>query len=283
MRQPLIPDSWRETRLSLAGNHFVSHNCSRMLMLRRMAATKPPKEHLTREAAFHTTRWSVVLEAQGEGPRDALQSLEALCRQYWPPLYAYVRRRGLAPHDAEDLTQAFFARFLEKEWLTAAKRERGRFRSFLLIALKRFMANEWDRSQAKKRGGGCVVISLNTEIGERVYAANATLPAESLYEKRWALTVLESVMRRLKAEHEAAGKLAEYESLKPCLTAERGDIRYEALAAGLRMEPASARSAVHRLRKRFREVFREEISGTVADPAEVDAEMRAVIAALGSE
>jgi len=249
-----------------------------------MAATDPPKEGLTHHAAFHTTRWSIVLAAQGRASGDAFQSLEVLCRQYWPPLYAYVRHRGFAPHDAEDLTQEFFARLLEKEWLPAANRECGRFRSFLLMALKRFMANEWDRSQAIKRGGGCDVISLDAGIAESLYAANATsLPAESLYERRWALTLLETVMHRLRAEHEAAGKLAEYEMLKPCLTADRGDIRYEALAVELGMEPASARSAVHRLRKRFRELFRDEVAGTVADPKDVDAEMRAVIAALGSE
>jgi DNA-directed RNA polymerase specialized sigma24 family protein len=249
-----------------------------------MAANDPPKDCLTHHAAFHTTRWSVVLAAQGKASRDAFRSLEELCRQYWPPLYAYVRHRGFAPHDAEDLTQAFFARLLAKEWLVGAKRECGRFRSFLLMALKRFMANEWDRSQARKRGGGCNVISLDAEIAESVYAANATsLPADSLYEKRWALTLLETVLQRLRAEHAAAGKLAEYELLKPCLTADRGDIRYEALAAALGVVPASARSAVHRLRKRFRETFRDEVAGTVADPADVEAEMRAVIAALGRE
>lgn len=249
-----------------------------------MPATDSSKKHRTHDAAFFTTRWSVVLAAQGNASRDAFQSLEALCQQYWPPLYAYVRRRGLSPHDAEDLTQAFFARLLEKEWVTAARQERGRFRAFLLMALRHFMANEWDRSQARKRGGGCEFISLNTEIAERAYIAHpASSPAESLYEKRWALTLLETVMHRLKSEHEAVGKLAEYEVLKPCLTADRGEIQYEDIATMLRVEPVSARSAVHRLRKRFREIFRSEIAGTVANPADVDAEMRAVIAALGSE
>jgi RNA polymerase sigma-70 factor (ECF subfamily) len=248
-----------------------------------MPASEPPKNLVT-HAAFHTTRWSVVLAAQGNEGGDAVRSLEALCRQYWPPLYAYVRRRGYAPHDAEDLTQAFFARLLAKEWLAAVQRERGHFRSFLLMALKRFMANEWDRSQARKRGGGCDVISLDAETAESRYAANsASLPAESLYEKRWALTLLERVMDRLQAEHGTAAKQAEYELLKPSLTAERGETRYDALAAALGVEPASARSAVHRLRKRFREIFRDEVAGTVADPAEVEAEMRAVIAALGHE
>lgn len=249
-----------------------------------MAAADPPKEHFNDDAAFHTTRWSIVLAAQGKASRNAFQSLEALCRQYWPPLYAYARHRGFAQHDAEDLTQGFFAQLLEKEWLAAAKRECGRFRSFLLMALKRFMANEWDRSRARKRGGGCDLISLDAELAERLYAENAaSLPAESLYEKRWAFTLLETVMQRLRAEHEAAGKLAEFELLKPSLTADRGDIRYEALAVDLGMEPVSARSAVYRLRKRFREVFRDEVAGTVADPEDVDAEMRAVIAALGNE
>jgi DNA-directed RNA polymerase specialized sigma24 family protein len=248
-----------------------------------MPVPKPSKDSHTHNAAFHTTRWSIVLGAQGKASRDAFESLEALCRQYWSPLYAYVRQRGFTPHEAEDLTQEFFARLLEKEWLAAAKRECGRFRSFLLMALKRFLANEWDRSQALKRGGGCEVISLDAETAESLYATNIpALPAESLYEKRWALTVLGKVMLRLKTEHEAAGRAMEYEVLKPSLTADRREIHYEALAEALSVGPASARSAVHRLWKRFREVFREEVAGTVADPSEVDDEMRAVIAALGN-
>ena len=227
----------------------------------------------------------MVLSAQGKSAGDAFESLEALCRQYWPPLYAYVRHRGHPAHDAQDLTQEFFARLLKKDWLTAVDRENGRFRSFLLMALQRFLANEWDRSQAQKRGGGCEVISLDAAEAEDLYARHdaAALPAESLFEKRWALTLLESVMRRLREEQAAAGREDEYKLLKACLTAERGDIKYEELAAALNVQPASARSAVHRLRKRFREVFREEVAGTVANPADVDDEMRAVIAALGRE
>lgn len=245
-----------------------------------------PQVSITRHAAFQTTRWSVVLAAQGKSSGgDAFSSLEALCRQYWPPLYAYVRHRGHAAHDAQDLTQAFFARLLEKDWLTAVDRESGRFRSFLLMALKRFLANEWDHSQAQKRGGGAEWISLDAVEAESLYARSelATLPADSLYEKRWALTLLETVMRRLREEHENAGRLVEYETLKPCLTAERGAIPYDELAQALKMEPASARSTVHRLRKRFREIFREEVAGTVAHPGEVEDEMRALVAALGRE
>ena len=251
----------------------------------QMSATSLPQASHTRGTSFHSTRWSLVLSAQGRSECDAAASLEALCRQYWRPLYAYVRRRGHTAHDAEDLTQEFFTRLLEKEWLLAAAREKGRFRAFLLMALKRFLANEWDRTQALKRGAGVTFVCLDAELAESQYAADhaARLPADALFERRWALTLLEMVMQRLRAEHKAAGRLAEYESLKPSLTAERGHIPYEALAASLKMEPASARSAVHRLRKRFREIFREEVAGTVADPAEVEDEMRAVIAALGRE
>src|SRR5882724_8356727 len=126
-----------------------------------MFASELPKPSPTHHAVFHTTRWSVVLTAQGRSSGDAFQSLEALCRQYWPPLYAYVRQRGHSVDDAQDLTQPFFARLLEKDWLAAADRERGRFRSFLLMALKRFLANEWDHSQAQKRGGAAKIISLD--------------------------------------------------------------------------------------------------------------------------
>lgn len=250
-----------------------------------MPETRRPKPSPTPPAGFHTTRWSVVLSAQGKSEGDAFASLEALCRQYWPPLYAYVRHRGHPAHDAQDLTQAFFARLLDKEWLTAAEREKGRFRSFLLMTMKRFLANEWDRAQTRKRGGGVEVISLNAAWAEGLSAAGpeAAWPADALYERRWAITLLESVMRRLQQEHAGAGRLEEYEVLKPWLTAERGGIPYEELAAALGVAPASARSAVHRLRKRFREVFRQEVAATVADPADVDDEMRAVVAALGRD
>ena len=241
----------------------------------------PPASAIDRRAVFHTTRWSVVLAAQGKSNKDARQALEALCKQYWAPLYAYVRHRGHAEHDAQDLTQAFFARLLEKDWLATAESERGRFRTFLLMALKRFLANEWDRSQTLKRGGSTRIVSLDAVEPVSLPDLKA-MSVESLYERRWALALLESVMRRLRDEHEAADRLAEYERLKPCLTAQRGGIDYEALAAALNVQSVSARSSVHRLRKRFRELFRDEVAGTVADPGDVDDEMRAVIAALGS-
>ncbi len=226
----------------------------------------------------------MVLAACGPASSEdaSSRSLEMLCRQYWPPLYAYVRQRGHSVHDSQDLTQAFFARLLERDWLSAADRERGRFRSFLLMAMKRFLANEWDRLRTEKRGGKVSFLSLDMALAEGMPIPDPkSVPGEALFDQRWALSLLEIVMRRLRAEHDNAGRSAEYEKLKPSLTAERGGVDYGTLAAALKMEPASARSAVHRLRKRFREIFREEVSATVNDPVEVDDEMRALIAALG--
>ena len=242
----------------------------------------PLNSESDQRATFRTTRWSVVFAAQGKSSTaDVAQSLETLCKQYWPPLYAYVRHRGHAVHDAQDLTQAFFTRLLEKDWLVAADRERGRFRTFLLMVLKRFLANEWDRSQTQKRGGGAKIINMDAAESISIPDPQSTT-AESLFERRWAFTLLESVMTRLREEYDAAGRITQYEQLKHCLTAARGGIDYDALGATLGMQAVSARSAVHRLRKRFRDLFREEVSGTVADPADVEDEMRAVIAALGS-
>ncbi len=247
-----------------------------------MAPLPSSDASLTGSAAFHTTRWSLVLSARANTEPLARHSLETLCRQYWPPLYAYVRHRGHPPHDAQDLTQEFFARLLEKDWLNAAEPARGRFRSFLLMAMKRFLANEWDRARAKKRGPGQPLLSLDNGEAESLYAASAppALPADALFDRRWALTLLESVMHQLQEENSAAGRLAAYEILKPCLTASRTDLDYDSLAAQLRLTPASARSAVHRLRKRFRELFRAGVAGTVDNPADVDDELHAVIAAL---
>jgi RNA polymerase sigma-70 factor (ECF subfamily) len=234
---------------------------------------------------FLTTRWSVVVSAQGKGSGDASAALEALCHAYWYPLYAYVRRLGRSAHDAQDLTQEFFARLLEKEYLRAADRAKGRFRTFLLVALKRFLANEWDRQRAQKRGGGSVAVPIDTVFAESRYAAEPapTQPVDREYEQRWAMTLLEQAMARLRAEYEHAGRTAEFEQLKEYLTAERGAIPYPAIAAALSLAESGARGAVHRLRKRFRELFRAQIADTVSDPAGVDDEVRHVVAALSWE
>ncbi|MBL9153355.1 MAG: sigma-70 family RNA polymerase sigma factor [Verrucomicrobiales bacterium] len=249
-----------------------------------MSAPESDSSYLTRPGAFHTTRWSMVLSARDPASTtEAARSLETLCRQYWPPLFAYVRQRGHGVHDAQDLTQSFFEKLLAGEWLGAADQERGRFRSFLLMAMQRFLANEWDRSRARKRGGGQMPISLDGAATEALAIPDpSALSPEAVYEKRWALTLLDTAMRRLRAEHEAVGKIDDYERLKTCLTAERGEIDYGAIAEALGIAAASARSAVHRLRRRYRELVREEVAGTVDDPGAVDDELRAVIAALGA-
>ena len=241
----------------------------------------PARGSPAQPARFRTTRWSLVIAAQGKSSGDAEQPLETLCRQYWRPLYAYARHRGYAEHDAQDLTQAFFARLLEKEWLAAADQERGRIRTFLLTAFHRFLANKKKNTHTTKQVGGKPSFSLDPAVALSLADMRAPT-AEVLFERRWALAVFEGALLRLRAEYEAAGRLAQYELLKPQLTAERGNIDYDSLAAALGMEPASARSAVHRLRKRFREVFREEVAQTVADPSEIDDEMRSLISALSS-
>lgn len=237
--------------------------------------------NFTRFAQFHTTRWSMVVRAKSPTTGSEDGSLESLCQQYWPPLYAYVRRCGHSPHDAQDLTQEFFVRLLEKSWLATADQSQGKLRSFLLTAMKRFLANAWDRSQAAKRGGKHAITSVDTEEGEKLLASAASLSEETAFDRGWALIVLKSTLDRLRAEYEPAGRLREYERIKPALTSLRGEIDYDAIAADLQVLPVSARSMVHRLRKRFRELFREEVAGTVATPEEIDDEMRALIAALG--
>lgn len=244
-----------------------------------MSTTQNTQEPLVRNAKFHTTRWSVVLAAQGKSSHEATESLEALCQQYWPPLYAFVRLRGYAEHDAQDLTQEFFARMLEKQWLTAADQQRGRFRTFLLMALKRFLANDWDRTQAQKRGGAVKIVNMDTALSISI-PDRGQVSEEAVFERQWALTLLDAVMINLRREYEATGRASEFELLKPCLTAERGSTDYSALARSLGIQPASARSSVHRLRQRFRELFRAEVAVTVDNPIDVDAETQAVIAAL---
>ena len=213
---------------------------------------------------------------------EAACALEELCRTYWYPLYAYVRRRGYSPPDAQDLTQEFFARLLAKHWIASADREKGRFRTFLLTAMNRFLANEWDRAGTQKRGGHAVHLPLDTEAAETRYEADSalSLTPDRLYDRHWAMTLLDRALTRLRTEQERAGKAKEFAVLSPFLTAERGSIPYAEAAAQLGVNEAAARQAVHRVRKRFREVFREEITQTVAAPEEVDEEIRHLLAAL---
>ncbi len=224
----------------------------------------------------------MVLTAGRNDTTLSKAALEKLCQTYWYPLYAYARRRGQSVEDAQDSTQEFFARLLAGHWVEDADRTKGRFRTFLLTALNRFLANEWDRARAKKRGGDAVLVPLDTAVAESRYCADveSALAADRLYDRQWAMTLLERAMGRLEAEQHRLGKAAEFAVLSPALTAERGEIPYAAMAAQLGHQETAVRMAVHRLRKRFREVFREEISQTVADPGEVEEEIRYLLAAL---
>jgi len=229
---------------------------------------------------FVTTRWSVVLLAQDKSSPDAAAALETLCRAYWYPLYAYVRGSGRSPQDAQDLTQEFFARLLAHDWLRVVLPEKGRFRTFLLVTLKRFLANEWHRDHAHKRGAGMRPLSLDAEVAEGRFAVEPPLAPDELYERRWAMTLLQESLERLQREFIQTRRAPEFDCLKEWLTAERGHIPYAQIARELGTTEGAARVAVHRLRKRFRQCFRQSIAETVDAADDVDAEMRHVVAVL---
>ena len=225
-----------------------------------------------------------MLAAGGSDTTDARQALAKLCQSYWYPLYAYVRRRGFAQPDAEDLTQEFFARFLEHSWVANADREKGQFRTFLLSAMNHFLANEWDKARAQKRGGGAELLPLEFSQAETVYtrepADNAT--PEQHFERRWAIALLETVLERLRLEHEQENKPDLFAALNPCLV--EGNLApYRELAKRLNLSEAAVKSAVHRLRQRYRQLLRQEVAQTVASPGEVDAELRHLVRALAGQ
>ena len=233
---------------------------------------------------FVTTQWAVVEAAGGPDTTHAQAALEQLCRNYWAPLYHYVRRRGFNPEDAQDLTQEFFARLLEKKYLKLAAQDRGRFRSFLLKSLQHFLVNEWVRGQAQKRGGGRRIRSLDEEAVERLYLEEPSgqLSPESLYDKRWAVTLLDRAMAQLGTDYAAAGKRDLFEKLKRLLLSEGSAEIYRELAGPLGLNEGAVKVAAHRLRQRFRDAVRAEIAQTVATPAEVDEELRCLMSALSA-
>ena len=247
-------------------------------------ATLPSSDDGGRHATFVTTQWSVVLAAGRSDTTLAQAALARLCQAYWYPLYAYVRRRGYQAHDAQDLTQEFFARLLAQNWLAQADRERGRFRTFLLAALSHFLANEWDKAQAQKRGGAVQTVPLQLDSAETRYGQEpaAPLPPEQIFERRWALALLDEVLNALRKEHAAAGTEEMFDVLKPCLVGDRQAQPYAALAAKLGMTEGAVKVAVHRLRQRYRQLLREEIANTVANPGEVDEEMHHLFAVLAA-
>ena len=239
-------------------------------------------------AEFPSTQWSVVLAAGGRRPTEARRALEDLFEAYWYPLYAYVRRRGHDFHEAQELTQEFVARLLEKHSLEVADRERGRFRSFLIASLKHFLANEWDRSRAKKRGGGALVLSLDLPLdmsdAERRYSLEPVhgMTPEKIFERRWALTLVKRVIERLRAEARKGRKLKLFDALSPYLVGDGKGRSYADVARELDMKEGAVKTAIHRLRRRFRDGLREEIAGTVADPEDIDDEIRYLISVIGS-
>jgi len=231
---------------------------------------------------FVTTHWSLVLSAGDQPSPQAADALEKLCRAYWLPIYAFVRRQGRGPHDAQDLTQEFFARLLGKKSLAVADPARGRFRSFLLASLKHFLANEWDKARAQKRGGGQRLIPMDAADAETKCGLEPADPAtaEKIFERRWALALLDQVLRRLREEYVRDGREKLFEQLKPTLTETSRLVRYAEMAARLGTSEGAVKVAVHRLRQRYREVLRAEIANTVAGPDEVEDEIRNLFAAL---
>jgi RNA polymerase sigma-70 factor (ECF subfamily) len=234
------------------------------------------------DARFVTTHWSVVIAAGRDDSTRAQDALGKLCQTYWYPLYAHVRRRGHSPHDAQDLTQAFLANLLEKKSLANADSSRGRFRSFILKSMDNFLAHEWQKAKAQKRGGGQHALSLDLAMAEKRFeleAVDASTP-DKIFDKRWACALLEEVLNRLQAEYEQARKSDLFVALKQTLTGSRESQPYAKLAAELKMNESTLKVAVHRLRKRYRELLISEIANTIADPAEAESELRYLLSTL---
>jgi RNA polymerase sigma-70 factor (ECF subfamily) len=231
---------------------------------------------------FATTHWTVVLAAGQRHTPQADGALEELCQTYWFPLYAYVRRRGHAKADAEDLVQTFFAKLLAKNFLANLDSEKGKFRAFLLAALKHFLANEWDKSQAQKRGGGAAHFALDWQTADTKFqvAATSEPSPDKAFDREWALALLAKVIERLQKECAADGKEKLFEQLKTFLMAGGGDSAQAEVAKSIGMEEGAVRVAIHRLRKRYRVLLRDEIAHTLSDDAMVEAEMRALFGAF---
>jgi RNA polymerase sigma factor (sigma-70 family) len=232
--------------------------------------TAPPR------SVFATTHWSVVLSAGANGSPQSAEALETLCRTYWYPLYAYARRRGFTHEAAQDLTQAFFAHLLRKGFLDGVGPEKGRFRSFLLACLKHFLADEWAKARTAKRGGNCPALPLDMEKAEARYQLEARVEAnpESLFERRWALDLLERVLDRLRHEAADSGRRFVFAELECCLLGDRATETYAQLGSRLGLSETAVKVTVHRLRRRYRELLLEEVAHTVSRPEELEAEMR---------
>jgi RNA polymerase sigma-70 factor (ECF subfamily) len=231
---------------------------------------------------FPTTRWSRVARAGGPADATAREALEGLCRDYWFPLYAFARRRGLSPHEAEDLVQGFLADLLERGDLAGLDRSKGRFRAFLRAACEHYLANRRDHDRAAKRGGNRTLIPIDRLDAEGRYGREPAheRTAEREFERQWALTLLERVLRRLEDESARSGKAALFDRLRPALQGDRLARSYREIAAALGMAEGAVRVAAHRLRARYRELLREEVGRTTDDPAAIDDEIKDLLAAL---
>jgi DNA-directed RNA polymerase specialized sigma24 family protein len=250
---------------------------------RQSVTLRPPRmTAIPGRAGFDTTHWSVVRAAGGVASGQAREALAILCESYWGPLYWYVRRRGYDAEDAQDLTQAFLTRLLEKHDVQAARSDRGRFRSFLLASLEHFICNEAQSRRAQKRGGGMAAVSLSFDAEERRYGHEPadTRTPETVFDRRWAFTVLDRGLKRLREEAIDAGGAQQFERLKLALLGESPAGGYETWAHDLGLTEGAVKVAVHRLRRRFQQVLRNEIADTVASPEEVEEELRYLWQAL---
>jgi len=238
-----------------------------------------PEDAGTGAASFATTQWAAVIAAEHPSSPDGRQALEQLCRTYWYPLYAFLRRQDHSPEDAQDLVQGFFLHLLQREVLQTVERDRGRFRSFLLATFKHFVADERKRGQALKRGGGQQFISLDLDGAEGRFQQEAVdeATAEEHFDRRWALTILEQALERLRAECAVDARNEIFEQLKGFVTGEQGPMSYAEAAARLGLGTGAAKSAIFRLRHRYHELIREEVSHTVATPEEVEDELRYMV------
>ena len=223
-----------------------------------------------------------MIAAGNRATPQSEKALAELCGNYWYPLYAYMRRRGYSREDAEDLTQGFFARFLEKNYLDGLKAEKGRFRAFLLASLKNFLANEWNKSHRQKRGGHVSALSMDWQSADSRYQIDPadTLSPDRIYDREWAVALLECVITRLRDECACADKLKLFDELKSFLTADKSAVPYAKVAANLQMPEGTVRVSVHRFRRRYRELLRVEVSQTLSDPGQLADEMQALLGAF---
>lgn len=239
----------------------------------------PVSESGGKAEPFATTNWSLVLAAGQRGSAESAAALERLCAIYWPPLYAYVRRRVADVHEAQDLTQAFFERVLEKDYLADADPERGRFRAFLLTAFQHFLSKEWDKAKAQKRGGGRRLLPFDV-VSQPASEPASELTAEQVFEREWAITLLLRVMQRLQREMERDGKGRQFNALKAIFTGDSRGTKYSDAARELGLSDAATRMGASRMRQRYRVLLRDEIAATVSSPDDVEDEIRRLFAAF---